>query len=205
MIGSFIQRLLSPTVWSLRISIFLPQLLSQPWFYFVTYTLLFSLNCVWNWDAFQQENHNLLTKQTGNKSIIPFWQLYPFQIFSIYFLAFSFISFSCIVFFLLSYPFRYQWQKQMVSIVTISFRSFFMFFCILFLGNKILGAFNSNHDYGMILFAFWMILLSLFVQYYSRLVSMQLSNAKLSDRLRFTILGYFMPLSFLLMVLVLWK
>ncbi|TGL69844.1 hypothetical protein [Leptospira jelokensis] len=202
MMSSILQKLQSPIGWAYRISFSLTQFESKTWFYFATYTLLFFLNCLWNWDAFQEENFNLLTSRHEPNTLIPFWKLYPFQILSIYFLAFTFVTFTSLVLFLLSYAFRLESKKQAFPIVNISFRSFFMFFCILFLGNKILGFFHSYSNYGMVLFAYWMILLSFFVQFYAHSVSNELAKTNSCNPRNLAFISYFLPLSYILMVLV---
>lgn len=197
MISSIIQRIhISPLLFR-KFKLLFFQMESKVWFYIALYVLLFSLNCIWNWEEFQKENLQRISEMGTSYSVYPFWSLYPFQIFTIFFVAFSFLVFSALFLGIVTRFFSWEWKRKLVPLLTCSFRSFFKFFCILFLGNKILGFFHSSQQYGFFLFVFWIGLLLLFVQNQGRMYSEYILGTDMKWKSMFTPLGYLGPISFL--------
>lgn len=197
MISSIIQRIqISPLLFR-KFKLLFFQMESKVWFYIALYILLFSLNCIWNWDEFQKENLQRISELGTSYSVYPFWSLYPFQIFTIFFVAFSFLVFSAMFLGIVTRFFPWEWKSKLVPLLTCSLRSFFKFFCVLFLGNKILGLFHSSQQYGFFLFVFWICLLLLFVQNQGRMYSEYILGTDTKWKSIFTTLGYLGPISFL--------
>ncbi|MGE8721848.1 hypothetical protein ACO2KH_10980 [Leptospira terpstrae] len=150
-------------------------------------------------------NRNLEMNAANSGKELSIWSLYPFQIFSVLFVA--------VFYFIVSYSINFLFAKGIRTKLTFSSnlksflkkltQQFFFFVCLLFIGNQFLGLFLETKFYSFLVVIFWTSLFLIFL----------IKNGELYKRLfvsedRFILflshsLGYLNPILFVFFVLAL--
>ncbi|MCW7473347.1 hypothetical protein [Leptospira levettii] len=73
---------------------------SKGWSFFLLYTILYFIHCFTSWDKLKLANIQIELEMVSRYGSVSFWQLYPFQIVSIYFLYLLYFCFSIVLVFL---------------------------------------------------------------------------------------------------------
>ncbi|MCW7461941.1 hypothetical protein [Leptospira limi] len=144
---------------------------SKDWSFFLIYTILYFLHCLYSWDKLKLTNIQIEIEMVSRYGNVSFWQLYPFQIVSIYFLFSFYLCFSIILVFLFS-KFRNTNESNQLTLLSKKMTQLFFFLILcLYIGNLILSFFNDSHFYSLYLFCFWSVLFLVFIGANGRLFS----------------------------------
>lgn len=177
----------------------------SPFFYLSLYFLLYGFHCFWNWDEFMSNNRNLEMDAMSAGKQVSLWSLYPFQIVSVLLVALIYLFLSVSINFLFSLLKRTKetFKKNLGKFIGSLVHQFFLFVCILFLGNQVLGLFFTSNFYSTLVVVFWTTLFLFFLikngELYKRLfVSRDRFVSFLSHSL-----GYLNPILFVFFVLAL--
>ncbi|XDD47411.1 hypothetical protein AB3N60_04800 [Leptospira sp. WS39.C2] len=170
------------------------QIYTKDWFFPLLYTSIYFSHCLFSWDRMKSINSELKTRMILEKGHVSFWQLYPFQILSVYFVFIFYLFFA--------YFFLYILKKLGVLNVSIPFisfskdiiRLFFAMICILYLGNCGLGILHASDWYSMYIFLFWISLYLLFIKENGRIYKQIFSTPFPSMKPYTKGIGYIIPI-----------
>ncbi|MCW7501478.1 hypothetical protein ND861_14795 [Leptospira sp. 2 VSF19] len=183
----------------------LEELYKSPFSFLFLYLFLYGFHCIWNWSEFMSFNRSLELDAIHSGKQISLWSLYPFQIVIVLlvFVLYWFISFSIIFFFSLGETNKEIFRTKNLPFFMSLVRQFFLFVCLLFVGNQILGLLQYLEFYSVLVVLFWFSLFLLFIikngDLYRRLfVSADHSTSFLSHSL-----GYVNPIVCVFVVLAL--
>ncbi|MBL0956325.1 MAG: hypothetical protein IBJ01_16320 [Leptospira sp.] len=167
---------------------------SKVWSFFLLYTILYFLHCFYSWDKLKLTNIQIELEMVSRYGSVSFWQLYPFQIVSIYFLYFFYFCFYMVLIFLFLKFKNTNEPNQLSELMKKMTQSFFFLILCLFLGNLSIGLLHESYFYSLYLFGLWFVLFIVFIQLNGRLFSQSIqgetdTNPKLTKSF-----GYFIPL-----------
>lgn len=183
----------------------LEDLYKSPFSFLFLYFFLYGFHCILNWSEFMSFNRSLELNAIHSGKQISLWSLYPFQIVSVLLVFFLYWFLSLCINFIFSFG---KTNKEIFrgKIFSFSFglvRQFFLFVCLLFVGNQILGLLRYWEYYSILVVLFWVSLFLLFV----------IQNGDLYKKLFFQVdhsitflshsLGYVNPIVFVFVILAL--
>ncbi|TGL87867.1 hypothetical protein EHQ68_00460 [Leptospira congkakensis] len=181
------------------------QLKKSHYFFLILYVLFYGFHCLWNWDEFMNLNRSLEQNAIHSGKEVSLWSLYPFQIVSVIFTAGLYFLLCVGMNALFSFGKKEKeiFRRNFGDLFRNLVRLFFLFVCVLFLGNQTLGFLVHTKFYAVVVVVFWTTLFLLFV----------IQNGKLYKQLFLTTdrsvlfishsLGYINPILFVFFVLVL--
>ncbi|TGK87451.1 hypothetical protein EHQ24_02670 [Leptospira noumeaensis] len=175
------------------------------YFFFFLYVLFYGFHCIWNWDEFMSLNRSIELNAINSGKQVSLWSLYPFQIMAVVFSAglYFFLCVSINFLFSLGGKARQSLRTNILLFFRNLIRQFFLFVCILFLGNQTLGYLVHTRYYAILVVMFWTTLFLLFIiqngKLYKRLFVLEDSSVSFVSHS----LGYVNPILFVFFILVL--
>ncbi|TGK47901.1 hypothetical protein EHQ16_01075 [Leptospira kanakyensis] len=175
------------------------------YFFFFLYVLFYGIHCFWNWDEFMSLNRSIELNALKSGKEVSLWSLYPFQIMAVIFSA-GLYFFLCLgINFLFSFggKARETLRANFVLFLRNLIRQFFLFVCILFLGNQTLGYLVHTRYYAILMVIFWTALFLLFIVQNGKLYKRLFVSENRSVSFISHSLGYVNPILFVFFILVL--
>ncbi|TGL10247.1 hypothetical protein [Leptospira levettii] len=167
---------------------------SKGWSFFLLYTILYFIYCFTSWDKLKLANIQIELEMVSRYGSVSFWQLYPFQIVSIYFLYLLYLCFSIVLVFLYLKFRSSKEPNKLFQLTKKMTQSFFSLILCLFIGNLSIGLIQESYYYSLYLFGFWIVLFLLFIKVNGSLFSQSMyfvsdTNPKFTKSF-----GYFIPI-----------
>lgn len=147
-----------------NVSTFIWNLLwSKGWSFFLLYTILYFLHCFYSWDKLKLRNIQIELEMVSRYGSVSFWQLYPFQIVSIYFLYLFYFCFSILLVFLFLKLKKININYQLFQLSKKITQLFFLLILCLYVGNLSISLLQESHFYSKYLLVFWILLFFIFI------------------------------------------
>lgn len=173
---------------------------AKVWFYPLLYSVIYFYHCMISWDQMQKINSLLEVQMISKNETVSVWQLYPFQIVSVYVLFLLYLVFSFIFVSILSYLRVLKHRVNYVLFLMKNIRVFFMAVCLLYIGNLILGLWSEFEFYSFLVYVFWMGIFLYFVRNNGILYSESLASKYRASRLQMKRIGYAVPILWILSI-----
>lgn len=180
-------------------------LIHSPLFFVSLYLILYGFHCLWNWDELMRMNRSLEMEAANSGKQVSLWSLYPFQVVSVIITSFLYFVFSLSSNLLFSFGGKTKkvFRANIGELFRNLIHQFFLFVCVLFIGNQFLGLFLNTNFYSLFVVMFWTSLFLLFTIQNGNLYKRLFVS---SDRMVIFLshsLGYVNPILFVFFVLTL--
>ncbi len=167
---------------------------SKPWIYPLVYAVIYFAHCFFSWDQMLKINSQIELKMMANNEPLSIFQLYPFQIISIYLLFLLYFVFTYVFVILFRYIRVLKRHSSFLQFFGKNIRIFFLTVCLLYLGNLILGMLKEFEMYSFFVFCFWISAFSFFVIKNGVLYSEVFSSKERSSLIQVKRIGYLVPI-----------
>ncbi|TGK97015.1 hypothetical protein EHQ30_10630 [Leptospira brenneri] len=178
----------------------------KSYYFFITlYVFFYAFHCFWNWDEFMILNRSLELEAVNSGKQVSLLRLYPFQIIAV-FVSAALYFLVCVginVLFSLGCKEGKILRTHFVELFRNLIRLFFLFVCVLFLGNQILGYFLHSGVYSVLVIIFWTSVFLLFIIENGKLYRRLFQSTDRNTLLISHSLGYVNPILFVFFVLIL--